>query len=76
MAREFEVKDLGQLRYFLGMEVARIRKGILISQRKYTIDLLKETGMIGSRPSENSVEVNAKVKKELGYPVIGGDIKG
>ena len=35
MAKEFEVKYLGALRYFLGMEFARSKKGISVSQRKY-----------------------------------------
>ena len=35
LAQEFEIKDLGQLKYFLGMEVAQSHKGILVSQRKY-----------------------------------------
>ena len=39
LAKEFEVKDQGMLKYFLGMEVARSHKGIYVSQRKYTIDL-------------------------------------
>ena len=47
----FEVKDMGSLRYFLGMEIARSRQGISDSQRKYTLDLLKETGMLGAKPS-------------------------
>jgi hypothetical protein len=38
--KEFEVKDLGQLRYFLGIEIARSPKGIVLSQRKYVLDLL------------------------------------
>ena len=46
LAKEFEIKDLGYLKYFLGMEVARSRKGIYVSQRKYVLDLLKETGML------------------------------
>ena len=40
---EFEIKDLGKLKYFLGIKVARSNKGIFLSQRKYVLDLLKET---------------------------------
>ena len=41
LGKEFEVKDLGNLKYFLGMEVARSRKGVYVSQRKYILDLVK-----------------------------------
>jgi hypothetical protein len=44
LSSTFEVKDLGSLRYFLGMEVAWSKKGIVISQRKYVLDLLKRLG--------------------------------
>ena len=37
---EFEIKDLGSLRYFLIMEVARSKRGLVVSQRKYILDLL------------------------------------
>lgn len=40
-----EIKDLGFLKYFLGIEVAHSRKGICVSQHKSILDLLKETGM-------------------------------
>ena len=49
LRREFETKDLGQLRYFLGIEVVRSPRGIVLSQRKYALDLLDETGMLGCR---------------------------
>ncbi|XP_073101291.1 uncharacterized protein [Elaeis guineensis] len=46
LAQAFEVKDLGHLRYFLGIEVARSSKGIFFSQRKYILDLLTEIGRL------------------------------
>lgn len=39
LAREFEIKDLGPFRYFLGIEVARSSSGIFISQMKFVLDL-------------------------------------
>lgn len=62
LAKEFEVKDLGQLRYFLGMEVARSKKGIVVSQRRYILDLLEETGMSGCNPSDTPIEVKTKLR--------------
>ncbi|CAL5381095.1 unnamed protein product [Camellia sinensis] len=68
LATEFEVKDLGQMRYFLGMEVARSKKGISVSQRKYTLDLLTETGMLGCKPSDTPVEAGKRTA-DVGKPV-------
>ncbi|RVW64174.1 Retrovirus-related Pol polyprotein from transposon RE1 [Vitis vinifera] len=67
LSEEFEVKDLGNLKYFLGMEVARLRKGIVVSQRKYILDLLKETGMLGCKPIDTPMDSQKKlgIKKEM-----------
>ena len=40
LGKVFDVKDLGSLRYFLGIAVARSHNGISLSQQKYTLDLL------------------------------------
>ena len=73
LATEFEIKDLGPLKYFLGMEVAQSNKGIVISQRKYILDLLNETGMFGCKPVDTPMDPNKKAKKgEDSSPVDKG----
>ena len=62
LALEFELKDLGPLKYFLGMEFARSKEGIFMNQRKYILDLLTETGLLGCKAVETPVEPNLKLK--------------
>lgn len=45
LATKFKIKDLGKLKYFLGIKVVRSKHGIFLSQRKYVLDLLTKTGM-------------------------------
>ena len=56
--QEFEMKDLGRLKYFLGIEVLRSNRGIFISQRKYVLDLLAEAGMLDCKPIETPIMIN------------------
>jgi hypothetical protein len=69
LRREFEIKDLGQLRYFLGIQVVRSPRGIVLSQRKYVLDLLDETGMLGCHSTNTPIEENHKLGAEFGHPV-------
>ena len=52
------MKDLGNLKYFLAIEVLRSKKGILICQRKYILDQLAETGMLDCKPAETPIIAN------------------
>ena len=65
----FHMKDLGKLKYFLGIEVARSQEGIFLSQRKYTLDILADVGFLGGRPVEFPIEQNHKLAKSVAQPL-------
>ncbi|XP_043816780.1 uncharacterized protein LOC110624931 isoform X1 [Manihot esculenta] len=64
----FHTKDLGQLKYFLGVEILRSKRGILLSHRNYVLDLLAETGKIGAKPCSTSMIPNICLTKDDGDP--------
>ena len=57
----FSIKDLGPLKYFLGIKVARGPKGLFLSRRKYAFEIVDESGFLGSKPSDFLMEVNHKL---------------
>ena len=76
LAQDFEMKDLGDLRFFLKMEVARNKNGMSISQRKYVLDLLRDTRMMGCKPVDTPMDVNVKQDmKENDEPIDKGQFQ-
>lgn len=50
------------MRYFIGMETTRLKKGISFSQRKYVLDLLIETGILGCKISDTHMDTRRKTE--------------
>jgi len=57
----FQTKDLGYLKYFLGIEEAESEDGVVILLRKYAFDILEETGMQNCRPVDSPMDPNLKL---------------
>lgn len=62
----FRMKDLGELKYFLGIEVARSPSGLFLCQRKYTLDIISEAGLLGAKPATFPMEQNHKLSLSTG----------
>ncbi|RVW54721.1 Retrovirus-related Pol polyprotein from transposon RE1 [Vitis vinifera] len=65
----FQTKDLGKLKYFLGIEIAQSSSGVVLSQRKYVLDILEETGMLDCKPVDTPMDPNVKLILGQGEPL-------
>ena len=73
LLRQFLIKDLGPLEYFLGIEFSRSKQGIFMTQRKYALDILQDAGLIGAKPEnfpmEQQMKLNATDGELLHEPI-------
>ena len=61
LAEEFEMKDLGLMHYFLGLEVWQSSKGIFLNQGKYAVEILKRFNMLECKVMATPMDFNLKL---------------
>jgi len=66
MLKHFLIKDLDELKYFLGIKFSHSKRGIFVSQRKYALDILQDTKLLGEKPKKFPMEQNLKLTNEDG----------
>lgn len=66
----FHMKDLGPLKYVLGIELAQNSQGIHLCQHKYALDILVDASLIGTKAQHFSMEPNHKLGKSNGPLLI------
>jgi hypothetical protein len=66
LEKDFALKDLGDLHYFLVIEVTKINNGILLSQHKYAIKLPKRAGMLSCKPVNTPLSTTEKLTAHEG----------
>jgi transposase InsO family protein len=66
LSQNFEMKDLGHLSYFLGLEITSSDDGFYLTQAKYTSDLLSRAGLTDHKILDTPIEFNARLTPSSG----------
>lgn len=71
--KEFALKDLGDLCYFLGIKVNKVSDGIILTQEKYASDVIRRVGMHTCKPVNTPLSTTEKLSVHKGTPLCPND---
>ena len=74
LSQQFEMKDLGHLSYFLGLEITHSKDGLYITQAKYASELLSRAGLTDSKTVDTPVKFNAHLTPSRGKPLSNSSL--
>ena len=57
----FQTKDLRKIKYFLRIEIAQSKSGVVMNQRKYALEILEEAVMLDCKPVDTPMDPNVKL---------------
>jgi histone deacetylase 1/2 len=66
LQKDFALKDLGDLHFFLGVEVKKVSDGLVLSQGRYVTDVLKRSGMDNAKPVDTPLSTCESLVSLLG----------
>jgi histone deacetylase 1/2 len=61
LQHDFALKDLGDLHYFLGIEVKRLEDGLILTQQRYATEILAKAGMKNCKPIDTPLSTTEKL---------------
>lgn len=71
---KFSIKDLKEIKYYLGFEIVRDKHGIFLSQRKFILDLLASANMVDAKPLniplDQHTKLHDKQPRELYFQIL------
>lgn len=62
----FNIKDFGLIKYYLGIEVLHTKAGLFLNQRKYALDLIQNVGLLEAKLLSIPMDTNKRLKSDEG----------
>jgi hypothetical protein len=70
MSKKFEISMIGELRFYLGLQIKQLKDGIFVNQSKYLKDMLKMFGLENAKPIKTPMATNGHLDLDEGCTIV------